>query len=509
MSWTEEQKNIIKNTDDLLVINACAGSGKTSTLLGIMKANKRRKILYIVFNASMKAEAEGKVRKYGFYHVDVKTGHGLAYRHFGRMNSLGNVSYIDIANYFEWGSSPGRRGYLRILYAHYKKYLQSSKRSIEDFIKWEEEELIPKLRTYIKNASAKMALEHMNKIWNGMEDGSIKMTHDFYLKYFHISNRIEDKYDIVLLDEAQDTNEIMLAIMNEKFPNARRIIVGDHNQAIYAWRGACNAMEVFEKLDGAKKLSLTNSFRVGTNTANAANYIVNNKEELALEMKGLNDKQKLVSKVSKDKRFTYLARTNAALFEYAVNNMNQKFFFNSKVSFQILQEVYALYIGNTKSIKNPQLKEYMDFDSLKFHVEEDGIEEVEIKIAVKVVDKYKEDTIKHLEQLEKNITKEDNADVILSTVHASKGLEYENILLADDYVDIIKIKERINYLREKAFDAQKEGSEVKSRRLESKVEELYRWFKEECNILYVAITRSFGNIELNDTLLKCSFKKDN
>ncbi len=121
MSWTEEQKQIIKCQDPLIVVNACAGSGKTATLLGIMKANPNKKILYIVFNTSMKQEAEEKVRKYKFYHVHIKTSHGLAYQHFGRMNSLGNVSYLDIASYFSWGDSPQRRGYLRTLYSYYKK----------------------------------------------------------------------------------------------------------------------------------------------------------------------------------------------------------------------------------------------------------------------------------------------------------------------------------------------------------------------------------------------------
>ena len=47
MSWTQEQKSVIKCTDPLIVVNACAGSGKTATLLGVMRANPNKKILYI------------------------------------------------------------------------------------------------------------------------------------------------------------------------------------------------------------------------------------------------------------------------------------------------------------------------------------------------------------------------------------------------------------------------------------------------------------------------------
>lgn len=500
MAWTEEQKAVIKCIDPLIVVNACAGSGKTATLLGIMKANPKKRILYIVFNASMREEAEGKVKKYKFHHVDIKTSHGLAYKHFGRMNEVGNVSYLHIAEAFSWGDSSHKRGYLRILYSYYKKYLQSSCKSIGEFCLNIKEEVLPKLKTYVKNASIEETIKNMEKIWNGMEKGQLKMTHDYYLKYFALSDKIEGAYDIVLLDEAQDTNEIMLNIMETKFPRARKIIVGDHNQAIYAWRGAINAMDFFSKLPNSTKLSLTNSFRVGQNTASLANFVINSKKEFISNMKGLNENQELMREIEKERAFTYLARTNATLFEYAVNNMNKKLYFNNNVSFKILEEVYELYKGNYKALEDPRLKQFSSFDSLKFHVEEDGVEEAEIRIAVNVVDKYKDDTIKHLRDLKKNLTSKENCEVILSTVHASKGLEYEKVLLADDFVDIEKIKEKLSFFQNKILELQENSEKIKN--LQEKYENLYTWFKEECNILYVALTRSSRELELNKALRK-------
>lgn len=501
MFWTEEQKEIIKSKERLLVINACAGSGKTSTLLGIMKSNKNSRILYLVFNSSMKKESEEKIKKYKFYNTQVKTGHGLAYKYFGRMNELGNISYLDIANYFQWGSSASKRGYLRILYSYYKLYLQSSEKNLEEFLELDLENLLLKLKVYIKNINKKILIEHMEKIWLGMENGQIKMSHDFYLKYYQLSNIVENNFDIVLLDEAQDTNDIMINIMENKFPNARKIIVGDHNQSIYAWRGAVNAMEYFESLAYAKSLNLTNSFRIGNDTANTANDIINIKSDRKFQIKGLNYKQKISLNIDEKKQFTYLARTNSALFEYAVNNMDKKFFFNSKVSFEILYEVYFLYIKEKNKIKNLVLKEYYDFESLKFHVEQEALEDVEIRIAVKVVDKYKEDTLKHLKILERNTTKNTEANVILSTVHASKGLEYEKIILADDYINILKVKDKIENLKNKIREEKLLGESIVLYKLINKLKELEAWFVEECNILYVAVTRSFGEIKLNKSLL--------
>lgn len=500
MFWTEEQKEIIRSKENLLVINACAGSGKTSTLLGIIKKNMNSKILYLVFNSSMKKEAEEKIKKYKFYNTQVKTGHGLAYKYFGKMNQLGNISYLDIASYFSWAESSSKRGYLRILYSYYKSYLQSSTNSIEEFLELDIKNLLLKTKVYIKNIDKKMLVEHMKKIWLGMEEGHIKMSHDFYLKYYQLSNIIEKNFDIVLLDEAQDTNSIMLSIMENKFPKARKIIVGDHNQSIYAWRGAINAMEYFESLPYAKCLSLTNSFRIGEEAARTANSIINIKKDDNFKINGLNKNQKISPDINEKNQFTYLARTNSALFEYAVNNMDKKIFFNNKVSFEVLYEVFYLYKKNRKKVKNVSLKEYYDFESLKFHVEQEALEDIEIKIAVKVVDKYKDDTLNYLKILEKNTTKNKEANVILSTVHSSKGLEYDKIILADDYINIIKVKEKINNLKNKVKEEKLLGDSPKSPKLVNKLKELESWFVEECNILYVAVTRSFGEIKLNKSL---------
>jgi len=239
-------------------------------------------------------------------------------------------------------------------------------------------------------------------------------------------------------------------------------------------------MDFFSKLPDSTKLSLTNSFRVGKNTADLANFVINSKKELTSNMKGLNHKQDIKKSVSEKKSFTYLARTNATLFEFGVNNMDKKLYFNNNVSFKILEEVFELFKGNTKAIEDPRLKLFSTFDSLKFHVEEDGVEEAEIKIAVNVVDKYKDETIVHLNKLKKNLATKETCDVILSTVHASKGLEYKRVLLAEDFVNIEKISEKLVFLENKIFELADSTEKVK--KIKEKHENLFSWFREECKL---------------------------
>jgi superfamily I DNA/RNA helicase len=73
------------------------------------------------------------------------------------------------------------------------------------------------------------------------------VTHSLYFKEFEQRFnyfKLKDKYDVVLLDEAQDSNMVTLSVFNQF--NAKRVMVGDSHQKIYGFRGAIDAMEKFE-----------------------------------------------------------------------------------------------------------------------------------------------------------------------------------------------------------------------------------------------------------------------
>ena len=55
---TDEQKEVIEcskhlKQNEILKINAFAGTGKTTTLIEITKANENKKYLYLAFNSSI------------------------------------------------------------------------------------------------------------------------------------------------------------------------------------------------------------------------------------------------------------------------------------------------------------------------------------------------------------------------------------------------------------------------------------------------------------------------
>src|SRR6266487_911230 len=78
MKYTEEQQRIIQSTGNI-IINAVAGSGKTTTLIEYARTRpKEKRILYLAFNNSVQKEAIGKFQSKNINNVDVYTAHALA-----------------------------------------------------------------------------------------------------------------------------------------------------------------------------------------------------------------------------------------------------------------------------------------------------------------------------------------------------------------------------------------------------------------------------------------------
>ena len=73
------------------------------------------------------------------------------------------------------------------------------------------------------------------------------------------------KYDTILVDEAQDLSDMQHRFIDKMMDDSTRIIVvGDHNQAIYAWRGAlCDSLAMMIEKYECTEMPLTVSFRCG------------------------------------------------------------------------------------------------------------------------------------------------------------------------------------------------------------------------------------------------------
>lgn len=83
---SDEQKAIINCITEgkSVMVDAVAGSGKTTTVMFIAKQNPTKKILQITYNKQLKIEVRNKVEMAGITNIDIHTFHSLAVRYYDK-----------------------------------------------------------------------------------------------------------------------------------------------------------------------------------------------------------------------------------------------------------------------------------------------------------------------------------------------------------------------------------------------------------------------------------------
>jgi DNA helicase-2/ATP-dependent DNA helicase PcrA len=85
------------------------------------------------------------------------------------------------------------------------------------------------------------------------------------------------KYQYIMIDEYQDTNELQLKLIQKLCTSHNNIcVVGDDDQSIYGWRGAHirNIMEFDQDFKGTKVFKLEENYRSCTPILNVANALI-------------------------------------------------------------------------------------------------------------------------------------------------------------------------------------------------------------------------------------------
>jgi superfamily I DNA/RNA helicase len=461
MDLTNEQQEIIKAVSRYknIKINAFAGTGKTTTLKLIAQKFKDKKILYLAFNSAIKNEASSIFPNNTF----VKTTHGLAYSAIKKytqidLSSLQNYRAIDIAGEYE---------------IPYEKALSALK-IFENFCN----------NTQDKISEDDLEHKTAKKMFDHMLIGVLKPTHSFYLKYYYLLISKEQipqfQYDIVMLDEAQDTNEVTLGIFNA-ISSKIKIYVGDKHQQIYSFRGSKNALE---KIVCDKQLFLSQSFRFNETIANYANILLKNFKNEKITISSFKNSQEVITSA-------YISRTNAQLISVISKRIEQRKPFvtvrNPEEIFTLSIEVYCLLNNESDQIrKNPFLKGFKDEDELSSYAKE--TDDFELKTAIKVVKEYQEQIFDFKEIANKfykawqnrqinSFDKRVDEILFLTTAHTAKGLEWDSVIVADDFPNFADLIYDMGYESLKQF--QKELEKLSNQEL-----------IDEFNLFYVAITRA-------------------
>lgn len=460
----------------MLKLEACAGAGKTSTLVMIAEAMPVPS-MYWCFNKSNAEEAAEKFPN----HVKCSTSHSTAFSFEGKKihHKLNRPrgAYVNVAG---TGSEIGRMYKLSPVKLDETHTLSSAflgllvKSTVTRFEQSADSEISSKhfprgeLRDFeLKTGSVLSWLETnliaaAKKLWaDRINPASVVLaTHDTYLKLYQLSKPILGGIEVLYVDEFQDTTPCVLDIvLNQK---CKVIVVGDSRQAIYGWRGAMNALA---QLD-CETRSLTKSFRYGQAVADIATIVL----EGAMRIEGF---EKIASTVAFDcvdtsKPYTRLFRTNAALLAAAVTEIQAgtsvRIEIDVKDFVKFLQSAIALRDNDMKNVKHDKLLPFQSWKAM----EEEAKFDPELARIAKVVKGG--EAYNWIAVLESHVNSP-NPHVTFTTAHKSKGREFLQVIIEGDFKSCYN------------EDGEWVGLSV-----------------EEQNLLYVACTRAIERLQYNHTV---------
>lgn len=418
-------------TGENMVIEAGAGTGKTSTLR-LLAESTDRTCLYVAYNKAIQVDASKDFPQ----NCLCKTAHSLAYGAVMRMPNgkalmnrlrsprVPNKVATQILQTRDLQLKPEQTIPAWIITRSAQKAVRLFCNSADTEIT---ERHVPKLEgveaedhpTY-----AKYVAGFSRKAWEDINSptGRLKFEHDHYLKIWALTNPTLS-CDAIFLDEAQDANPVIAKVVGDQ-THAQRVMVGDRCQAIYGWRGAVDAMSNFQT---DHHLLLSQSFRFGPAVAEEANKWLN-LLNAPLRLTGF---EKILSKVEiTEDPDAILCRTNAAVIENAMNAQES----GKRVAIvggtgQIKAFVEAAEdLMNGKSTSHEDLAMFKSWEEVvAYAASEEG---QDLKVMVKMVETYGVATI--LAVCVASVD-EESADIIVSTAHKAKGREWNVVRIANDF----------------------------------------------------------------------------
>jgi len=448
MKPTEEQAAAIAAACQGLnvSITAGAGTGKTTTLkmIGQSLVERGQRGLYVAFNKQIQREAE-KIFPSGVF---CSTAHSLAYRAGGhryrsRLDSK-RLSTSDIVEflgataqvvYFEDkrdGAKEFGAGFIASMAMQTViRFCQSADQDIEarhvpripgldDEGEWAHNRQLHPVLVKLARKAWWDDLRHVQ--------GTLRFEHDHYLKMFQLSESSDGLgYDFIFADEAQDLSPVMINVFQRQAANGAQVIaVGDSNQAIYSWRGAVDGMYMIEDAEPAE---LSWCWRFGEEIAVPVNAMLGQLEaDLRLVGKGGPGQVRRCPDPS-----VILGRTNDGVCRAAMAALDsgRAIHIVGNLPRQIISfaEAARTLMAGRKTFHH-ELSWANSWSEVIHYVENDSLG-ADLLGMVQLVEFYGVDRI--VELMRSMESSEASAEVVFSSMHASKGREWPEVRLLGDY----------------------------------------------------------------------------
>ncbi len=286
MTWSDEQTaihNHMESGTEHLVVDALAGTGKTTTMSHGIELAPEEKKLYVVFNKKNVEEGKKKIRD---PRCQIMSLNGLGFRYvirawpgsepkdtveFDRVRACGPQT--------QGAEMPGS------VCAEIVKIVAFAKNTCP-FAKHADLMRIAESRGFgpsDAHESAGWTIEQFCQI--ALDAMQMAKTVRDSLKRISFNDQIwlpvvngwaRGWFDLVVVDECQDMNATQLILAQKAMKKGgRMVLVGDPNQAIYAFRGAdVRGMERLKVALNAKVLPLTTTYRCPAKVVATAKRLV-------------------------------------------------------------------------------------------------------------------------------------------------------------------------------------------------------------------------------------------
>lgn len=459
---TDEQKAILAQPPtSTIIVDAAAGTGKTSTLADYARRWNKHRGLYLAFNKPAADDAQSRFPPW----VRAQTVHSFAYHALGvskhKDRMIGRLRRQTI---YQAGID------VHSEYLSPDRMIRCILDGINNFCSEGGAELLPvhcgldKSPLRVQEAVMPRIAAAIKRFIN-YETSGLPFTHDIYLKNFELFGKIGDAYDYVMVDEAQDSNGVTLSIAQKS--GLPVLLIGDDRQSIYAFRGAINAMSKVE----APRFPLSMSWRFGPEVAALANHILSHSETPpTLIVRGRPDRKTEIERYNgkAPSRSFLLARTNGRLLE-GLTSIPPNTTFHVAGGFDVLAgqmlSALALSKNDQKNVKDSYVRSFMHWEELKDEADHD---DPDARKLVKIVSDYGDQIPEIIERLRaQHRVHHQDAQILLSTAHKAKGLESDCVIILDDFST---------------------PRELRARVIEDKMTE--QDYEQELNLLYVACTRA-------------------
>lgn len=464
---SDEQKAIVlAPLRQRTMIKAFAGAGKTTTL--VHKAqhhhlNEGKRGLYLAFNKSAQLEAQSRFGQSAI----CKTTHGLAFAAVGKKfaHKLRELRPKELADMRIAENFAEARAILETI----NHYCLNSEERFPGFLA---------TSAGVSKDRAPQLLRLAEQLWKTMCNpaSSVPITHDGYLKLFQLS-RPRLPGDYLMVDEFQDTNPVVLDIVSRQTQPV--IVVGDPYQSIYGWRGAVNAMRMF---DCQFRFAITESYRFGQQVADVANELVQGYfgEKLSIKGKGSDTLVYCHGQATTSGPVSWITRTNAELFEKAVQALRaqQPMAFIGGVNgykLKLIADAQHLSMGRKHEVCDPFIRSFDSLGHIEGYAKE--VQDYELTRIAEICRTYGEQIFELIDDIHAQALPDPkHAQCILSTAHKSKGATLQNVLMGEDFKPLVTLEDGV-WREAKKLDPQ------------------------EVNLTYVAVTRAQKSLALPQIVL--------